>query len=142
MSTLGRRAFGALILLLFVAGCGGGSTKKMAGLGYRANVVSQPRSVVLAPVARSNILGQSIPDRFLATITQPLAERGYYVMPVRLTTEIAIQEGFTPYLRKRTVEREKKTRFGGAMVTYGDSYLNFDSEDAASIKEIATELAA
>jgi len=153
MTALARSIIGLLMLLL-LAGCFGGK-KLTPGIGYSDKFTSNPRSIVVAPVAfsaadrgRFGIVELAWSGRtatlnsFLAIVTQPLAERGYYVMPVRMSALLAAQEGFSPYWRKDTWKNELHTSFGGLVTRVGDPYLILEPEDAANIKATATGLAA
>ena len=81
------------MVLLLLAGCGS-SPSRRGPFDYGTYVASDPRSVVVAPVV-GTVAGAEIEREFLTTITQPLAERGYYVFPVRMSKEFAAQAGFT-----------------------------------------------
>ena len=123
------RAVAAVAMLLLLAGCGFGT--KRTPYNYGPYVTSNPRSVLVAPVAG---YGKS-PDWFLATIAQPLAERGYYVMPVRMSRELMALEGFSAFERETTGWYDMDAGYGGTVIVD-------KPEDAAQIKEMAIELAA
>ncbi|MGH0029858.1 MAG: GNA1162 family protein [Myxococcota bacterium] len=85
-----RRA-ALLLLLLGSAGCVMPGQARRNAYDYGPLVAADPRSVVVAPVVSP--LNPEARDWFLATLTAPLAERGYYVFPVFMSTEIAEQAG-------------------------------------------------
>jgi hypothetical protein len=92
VTALVTRSVVAGATLLLLAGCVS-STKKRVPFDYSAYVASDPRSVLVAPV-----VGLATPKErnyFLATITEPLAERGYYVFPVRMSKELEAEAGFS-----------------------------------------------
>ncbi len=91
MSSL-LRPVSALLFLLLLAACAMPGAARRNAFDYGPYVTSNPRSVVVAPVVSP--LNVKAMDWFLATVTEPLAERGYYVFPVRMTTELAAQAGF------------------------------------------------
>lgn len=86
------RAISAIAFLVLLAGCGTTGAAKRASHDYDAYVAADPRSVVVAPVV-SPMSGQAA-DWLLATITEPLAERGYYVFPVFMSRDVADAAGF------------------------------------------------
>ena len=70
-----------LLLLLALVGC-----TKQVKYDYEAFRRSEPRSILVVPVA-NNTVEVLAGDLFLCTISEPLAERGYYVYPVNLVKE-------------------------------------------------------
>lgn len=90
MSSL--RAVSALLVLLLLAGCTIPGAARRNAFDYGPYVTSDPRSVVVAPVVSP--LNPRAMHWFLATVTEPLAERGYYVFPPRMSKEVAAQAGF------------------------------------------------
>ncbi|MCL2076150.1 MAG: DUF799 domain-containing protein [Betaproteobacteria bacterium] len=70
------------------------ATNQRADYDYTAFRQSAPRSIlVLPPVNRSLEIAASY--EFLSTTTLPLAESGYYVLPVAVTAETFRQNGIT-----------------------------------------------
>jgi len=123
------RAVALLVVPLLFSGCFGTQRKSF---DYGPYVASDPRSVVVAPIAGAGPAEQA---RLLSWITRPLAERGYYVMPVRMTQELAAQEGFTAYERETKTWLDMDTKFSGSTVVE-------NPEDTAAIAEMAVEWAA
>jgi hypothetical protein len=72
------------LLLIALAGC---AVKKQDLSSFYAH---PPRSIVVVPVVNEST-EVTAPTVFITTITQPLAERGYYVFPVHLT-ELLFQD--------------------------------------------------
>ncbi len=70
-------------LLILLSGCAAQPNKDNLSLFY----AHQPRSILVVPVLNESpeINASSV---FISTITKPLAERGYYVFPVYLTSLI------------------------------------------------------
>ena len=77
----------SLLLLLALVGC-----TKQVKYDYEAFRRSKPKSILVVPVA-NNTVEVLAGDLFLCTISQPLAERGYYVFPVNLVKETLEDEG-------------------------------------------------
>ena len=63
-------------------------------LDYTRLISESPRSIVVVPVL-NNSNEVAADEIFLATITLPLAERGYYVFPVNLTRELLNEAGLS-----------------------------------------------
>lgn len=61
-------------------------------MDYSALLEEKPRSIVVVPVL-NNSHEVAADEIFLATITVPVAERGYYVFPVNLTRELLNEAG-------------------------------------------------
>lgn len=63
-------------------------------LDYSRLLSEAPRSIVVVPVL-NNSNEVEAGEIFLATITLPVAERGYYVFPVNLTRELLTEAGLS-----------------------------------------------
>ena len=63
-------------------------------LDYSLLIEESPRSIVIVPVL-NNSPEVAAGEIFLATITLPVAERGYYVFPVNLTRELLNEAGLS-----------------------------------------------
>ncbi|MDR2924743.1 MAG: DUF799 domain-containing protein [Azoarcus sp.] len=109
---------------------------------YTAFRESRPRSIlVMPPVNRSPEI--KAPITFLATATVPLAESGYYVIPVTLADETFKQNGVTVAEEAHSIELGKLREIFGAdaalyvtITRFGTSYRVLSSvvEAAASSK--------
>lgn len=53
-----------------------------------------PRSILVVPVINKSV-DVNAPDYFLATIAEPLAERGYYVFPVNMVKSVLADDGLS-----------------------------------------------
>ena len=103
---------------------------------------SRPRSIlVMPPVNQSPEIKASM--TFLATSTMPLAESGYYVIPVTLSEETFKQNGVTVAEEAHAIELAKLREIFGAdaalyitITHFGTSYrlINSVVEAAASAK--------
>ena len=63
-------------------------------LDYSRLISEAPRSIVVVPIL-NNSNEVDAGEIFLATITVPVAERGYYVFPVNLTRELLTEAGLS-----------------------------------------------
>lgn len=75
--------------LAILSGC---ATRPAVHKDYSALRADAPRSVLVVPVV-SRSVDVDAPDYFLSTITQPIAERGYYVFPVNLVKRVMEDDG-------------------------------------------------
>lgn len=53
-----------------------------------------PQSILIVPVTNKSV-DVNAPDYFLATISRPLAERGYYVFPVNMVRSVLSDDGLS-----------------------------------------------
>ncbi len=82
----GARLIAGVVVIL--AGCAG----QPIPTDYSAFIRHMPSSIlVLPPVNRSAAV--EAPDLFLATVTRPLAERGYYVFPIAVVDRLLKDSG-------------------------------------------------
>lgn len=110
---------------VFAVGC---ATHKAQPYDYRAFEASNPHSIlVLPPLNNSPEVGAT--ESVYSTVTYPLAEAGYYVMPVSLVNETFKQNGLTTAADIQAVAPEKLREIFGADAAlyitvdkYGTSY--------------------
>ncbi|MEZ5964854.1 MAG: DUF799 family lipoprotein [Planctomycetota bacterium] len=81
------RTFAWWILAMCSAGCGSPPPHD-----YRAYLAHMPRSILVLPPVNDSLEPQA-PNAFLASVTRPLAERGYYVFPVAVVEAYMRQNG-------------------------------------------------
>ncbi len=114
MSPLGRFAIPPLAALLLLSGCATAQKPR----DYDRFFERHPRSIVVVhPFNKTTAV--DAPAVFSTTITRPLAERGYYVFPVRLTTDVLRDLGITDEgLVERTPPSRFKEVFGADAVLY------------------------
>ncbi len=84
------RAAAVLSLLLVLAGCAT-APKRSDYADFRAEF---PHSILVVPVINKSV-DVNAPDYFLSTISQPLAERGYYVFPVNMVKSVMADDGLS-----------------------------------------------
>jgi len=117
-------------------------SSQVAQIDYTAFRENRPRSIlVMPPVNQSPEI--KAPVTFLATSTIPLAESGYYVIPVTLSEETFKQNGVTVAEEAHAIGFGKLREIFGAdaalyitITRFGTSYRLIDSvvEAAASAK--------
>ena len=95
---------------VFVAGC---ATQKSAPYDYRAFEASNPRSILVLPPL-NNSPEVKATESMYSTVTYPLAEAGYYVLPVSLVNETFRQNGLTTAADIHSVDTQKLREIFGA----------------------------
>jgi len=85
-----RSIFIFLFFTVFVAGCA--TSHKPSGYDYSAFRAADPHSILIVPVV-NNSLNVNASDYFLSAISQPIAERGYYVFPVNMVKRVMEEDG-------------------------------------------------
>jgi len=113
-------------------------------IDYTAFRQSRPRSILVMPPVNQSPEPKAALS-FLAAATVPLAEAGYYVIPVALASETFKQNGVTVAEEAQTIKLDKLRKIFGAdaalyitITRYGASYRVISSavEAAASAKLI------
>ncbi len=106
------------LLASVVAHSAGCVTAPIEPMDYSALLHARPRSVVIVPVL-NNSHEVAADEIFLATITLPVAERGYYVFPVNLTRELLYEAGLAdPGLVHKADAKSIGRLFGADAVLY------------------------
>lgn len=109
-----RTTLAALAALPLLAGCATAEKPR----DYDAFIQKHPRSVLVVPPINKTTAVDA-PAVFSTTITRPLAERGYYVFPVALTTDVLRDFGITDEgLVARTPPQRFREVFGCDSVLY------------------------
>lgn len=78
-------------LFLLLAGC---AMPPPNHYDYAAFRSADPRSILIVPVV-NNTVDVDAADYFLAAISQPVAERGYYVFPVNMVKRVMEEDGLS-----------------------------------------------
>jgi hypothetical protein len=129
MKPLFKRLFAAAAVAVLAAGC----AAPRQNLDYTAFKASRPRSIVVLPPLNES------PDvkatySMLSQVTYPLAESGYYVLPVTLVDETFKQNGLTSTGDIHQVAPAKLREIFGAdaalyitVSKYGTSYMVISS---------------
>lgn len=138
-----KRALGffSVAVTLLLSGCA-----KQAPYDYAAFHESKPKSIlVLPPVNQSPDVKAS--HSVLASTTLPLAEAGYYVLPVAVVEETFQQNGLTNANDIRAVSIQKLHKIFGAdavlyldVTQYGTSYIVINSETRVTVKARLVDL--
>jgi hypothetical protein len=113
---------GLLALMLLLAGC----VVPQQNIDYTAFRESKPRSILVLPPLNDS------PDvratySFLSTVTQPLAEAGYYVFPVALVDQTFKENGLVNAGEIHQVPLEKLREIFGADATLFITVTQFGS---------------
>ena len=110
------------ILVLTMTGC----TTTSIRYDYTAFRASDPLSILVVPVV-NNSVNVDAPDYFLSTISEPVAERGFYVYPVNLVKNIMEQDGLSD---ANMVHEADTTRLANLFGADSVLYITIDRWDA------------
>lgn len=140
-STSYFKLFCAALLVLLFSGC---ATK--APYDYTAFKESHPTSIlVLPPVNNTPEVAASY--SVLSYATRPLAEAGYYVMPVTLVAEAFKENGMTQPSDMHATSTEKLSKIFGAdaalyitISKYGTTYQVIDSQSLVAAQANLVDL--
>ncbi|MEB6082288.1 DUF799 domain-containing protein [Serratia marcescens] len=127
-------SFLSVAAILLLSGCA-----KQTSYDYAAFHESKPKSIlVLPPVNQSPDVKAS--HSVLASATLPLAEAGYYVLPVAVVEETFLQNGLTNANDIRAVSPKKLHQIFSAdtvlyldVTQYGTSYMVISSETRVTV---------
>jgi len=100
---------------------------------------ARPKSIlVLPPLNQTAAVGA--PEKFLSTISFPLAERGYYVFPVAIVERMLKENGVAGPEEMRQISREKLREIFGAdalldvaIKKWGTSYIVLSSTTTVAL---------
>ena len=128
--------FGLLLLICLYQGC----TTTRPAYNYDAFKESKPKSIlVLPPINNTPEVAASY--TVLSKVTHPLAESGYYVMPVSLVAEAFKENGLTEPSDMHATSREKLREIFGAdaalyltVSKYGSVYTVLNSQTIVSVQ--------
>ena len=84
-----NRLFLLFALVIFLSGC---VAPVQNGYNYSAFRSADPHSILIVPVV-NNSVDVDASDYFLSAISQPVAERGYYVFPVNMVKRVMEEDG-------------------------------------------------
>jgi hypothetical protein len=110
------------VAVLALAGCAHPPQKS----DYSEFRTEAPRSILVVPVINTSI-DVNAPDYFLVTISQPLAERGYYVFPVNMVRSVLADDGLSD---ANLVHGSDPRRLGELFGTDAVMYISIDRWDA------------
>lgn len=133
-------ALGVRLPPLLVAGALAACAAPRSEIDRTAYLEHMPRSILVLPPLEATPVAQA-PCQWLASITRPLAEQGYYVFPVSLVGAILTQNGWpTPREMHQVRPQEFGRLFGADAVLYvtleewGTTFLLLTSETRVSIQ--------
>lgn len=102
---------------------------------YTALLESKPRSILVLPPV-NNTVEVEAPYVYLSTVTQPLAERGYYVFPVSVIDNMMKQNGLPTPAEMHAVPLDRIDEIIGA-----DSVLYVTLEEWGQKYKVTTSAA-
>jgi hypothetical protein len=108
----------ALVTMLLVSGCA-----TIEPYNYTALKAAAPRSILVLPPMNSSV-EVNAPYTYLSTISQPLAEKGYYVFPVSVVDTFLKENGLPTPAEMNGVALDKIDEIIGA-----DAVLYVDIHD-------------
>ncbi|REL27347.1 hypothetical protein DXX93_12750 [Thalassotalea euphylliae] len=108
----------AVFSILLVSGCA-----TIEPYDYQALKQHAPRSILVIPPI-NNSVEVNAPYTYLSTVTQPLAEKGYYVFPVSVIDNFLKENGLPTPVEMNSVPLEKIDEIIGA-----DAVLYVDIQD-------------
>ncbi len=110
------------LLALIVSGCVGGPKRS----DYTQLRTEAPRSILVVPVINKSV-DVNAPDYFLATISQSLGERGYYVFPVNMVKSVMSEDGLSD---ANLVHQGDPSRLGDMFGADSIMYISIERWDA------------
>ena len=113
-----------LVLCMILGACAPQATTSP---DYSLFIEENPRSILVVPVLNSSPeVGAS--EYFLATVTVPLAERGYYVFPVNLVKELLADAGLSDPGYVHTTDTVKLGKLFGADAVLYVTIMNWEAK--------------
>ena len=108
-----RVALTSLLVVALACGC-----TQETPRDYSAFLRHDPRSILVLPPVNTTADVEAS-DLFLATVTEPLAEQGYYVFPILVVDQVMKSNGApTPGDMHRVPRRKLRETFGADAVLY------------------------
>ncbi len=108
-----KRLVGAALLSGLVLGLAACSTPRRAVRDYERFYASAPYTVVVLPPKNMSTDAEA-PRFYLSTITRPLVDRGYYVIPVEASADMLAAEGLAEGGALEEVNPQKFRQYFGA----------------------------
>lgn len=125
--------FVVIVLCFLITGC----AKKPDYSLFERN---KPRVVLIIPPI-NNTATVDAPEKFLSTVTEPVAEMGYYVIPVAVADRMLKENGVISPVEMRQVSRDKLREIFGAdallditIEGWGTSYLVVTSTTTVKLR--------
>ncbi len=146
MITFNMPRLALLALLALSAVLAGCATQPRAATDYAAFLQAKPASLLVLPPLNDSTDIKATPGVW-AQATRPLAEAGYYVMPITLVDETFKQNGLTGASDIHEVSTQKLHEFFGAdaavylrVKQYGTSYAVISSDTVVSVEARIVDL--
>ena len=125
-------------LLWGLVGCAGPATEP--SFDYSAYREHAPRSILVLPPLNESVEAGA-PYSYLSTVTQPLAEHGYYVFPVSVIDAFMKENGLPSAGEMHGISLDKISETIGAdavlyttIVDWGQKFQVFNSKTVVSVK--------
>jgi len=125
MKELLRKSTGQVVIALcfIIVAC----APKVTPPDYSLFMEEDPRAILIVPVLNSSP-EVAAADYFLATVTVPLAERGYYVFPVNLTKELLADAGLADPGLVHTADTIRIGKLFGADAVLYVTIMNWEAK--------------
>lgn len=94
--------------VIFITGC-----QTIEPYDYTALKTSKPRSIVIIP-PNNNSIEVNAPYLYLSTLSRPLAEKGYYVLPVAVIDQFLKENGLPTPAEMNRIPLDKIDKHMGA----------------------------
>ncbi|MBA6328950.1 DUF799 family lipoprotein [Colwellia sp. MB02u-6] len=120
----------ALVSILILSGCA-----SVEPYNYNALQQAAPRSILVLPPMNSSV-EVNAPYSYLSTISQPLAEKGYYVFPVSVIDSFLKENGLPTPAEMNGIALDKIDEIIGA-----DAVLYVDIQDWGQKFQILSSVA-
>jgi hypothetical protein len=121
MQNISVRTLG-LVILLILSGCKTAPPRA----DFTQLRTENPHSILVVPAINKSV-DVNAPDYFLATISEPLAERGYYVFPVNMVRSVMADDGLNDANLVRSGDPKRLGELFGADAIM---YISIDKWDA------------
>ncbi len=108
MNKLFKRVGLMVIFAMLISGC-----QTVEPYDYTALKKSRPRSIVIIP-PNNNSVEVNAPYLYLSTLTRPLAEKGYYVLPVAVIDQFLKENGLPTPAEMNNIPLDKIDKHIGA----------------------------
>jgi hypothetical protein len=109
------------------------------GFDYSAFRAADPRSILIVPVVNRS-MDVDASDYFLSAISQPVAERGYYVFPVNMVKRVMEQDGLADADMVHSADPTRLAALFGADAVLYVSIERWDAQYAVLTTTVTVEL--
>jgi hypothetical protein len=126
-----------LALSLAMLAAGGCATAPRAD--YSLLRKEDPHSILVIPATNKSV-DVNAPDYFLATISQPLADRGYYVFPVNMVRSVMADDGLSDADMVRAADPRRLGQLFGADAIMYISIERWEAKYVVLTTKVTVEL--